>query len=114
MVTLKASERFLSALSIARPVTSRKMFGGVGIYHDGAFFAVIDDDRLYFKSDTETEAVYDAEEADRWILPQGPMPYREVSEAVLNDPAKLGERIDGAVGVFRRKQTIKKPRKAKS
>ncbi|CAN5520634.1 hypothetical protein BH11ARM2_BH11ARM2_23570 [soil metagenome] len=114
MLTPETNERLLAALNAARPVTSRKMFGGVGIYHDGAFFAVIDDDRLFFKSDAETESVYDVEKAEQWIIPQGPMPYREIGDAVLNDPVELGKRIDAAVGVFRRKQASKKPRRAKS
>ena len=38
-------------LSRIRPVTTRPMFGGVGIYADGLFFALIDDDVLYFKVD---------------------------------------------------------------
>ncbi|HEX5688719.1 MAG TPA: TfoX/Sxy family protein [Roseiflexaceae bacterium] len=32
-------------------LTSRRMFGGVGLYTDGVFFALIDDDTLYLKVD---------------------------------------------------------------
>lgn len=35
-------------------VTTRRMFGGWGIYRDGVFFALIADDTLYFKSDDES------------------------------------------------------------
>ncbi|MFN8012669.1 MAG: TfoX/Sxy family protein [Holophagaceae bacterium] len=33
---------------------ARPMFGGVGLYGDGRFFALLDDDRLYFKVDDAT------------------------------------------------------------
>ena len=34
-----------------RDIRGRSMFGGVGIYSGGFFFALIDDDTLYFKVD---------------------------------------------------------------
>ena len=36
----------------------RAMFGGYGIYHGDIFFALIDDDRLYFKTDAQTCAEF--------------------------------------------------------
>jgi len=41
-------------------VTSRRMFGGVGIYRDGAFFALIDDDVLYLKVGAHNRAEFEA------------------------------------------------------
>jgi DNA transformation protein len=35
-------------------VRSRRMFGGAGLYCDGLFFALIDDDTLYLKVDDST------------------------------------------------------------
>ena len=32
-------------------ITSRKMFGGHGIYHQGLMFGLITDDELFFKVD---------------------------------------------------------------
>jgi DNA transformation protein len=32
-------------------VITKRMFGGIGIYSDGTFFAVIDNDTLFFKVD---------------------------------------------------------------
>jgi DNA transformation protein len=32
------------------PVTAKQMFGGWGLYHDGAFFALIIDDALHLKA----------------------------------------------------------------
>ena len=36
-------------------ITSRKMFGGYGIYHDGVMIALVADDMLYLKADQTTE-----------------------------------------------------------
>jgi hypothetical protein len=41
----------LEQLAPVGPLTSRKMFGGVGLYAQGLFFALIDDDTLYLKGD---------------------------------------------------------------
>ena len=40
-------------------VTTRRMFGGWGIYRDGVFFALIAGDTLYFKSDDENRAQFE-------------------------------------------------------
>ena len=48
----------LEQLGRVAPVTSRGMFGGVGIYSAGLFFALIDDDTLYFKVDAATRPRY--------------------------------------------------------
>src|SRR4051794_604860 len=40
-------------------VTTRRMFGGWGIYRDGLFFALIAQDTLYFKSDDENRAQFE-------------------------------------------------------
>ena len=39
-------------------VTTRRMFGGVGLYADGFFFALIADDSLYFKVDDTNRGDY--------------------------------------------------------
>jgi len=41
--------------------SARRMFGGVGIYHDGVMFALIADDVLYFKVTPSNNHEYDAE-----------------------------------------------------
>ncbi len=44
-------EFVLEQLGRVTPVTGKSMFGGVGIYAQGLFFALIAEDRLYFKVD---------------------------------------------------------------
>ena len=40
-------------------VTSRAMFGGYGIFHEGLMFALIADDTLYFKVNESNRAMYE-------------------------------------------------------
>ncbi|MFQ5901401.1 MAG: TfoX/Sxy family protein [Thermodesulfobacteriota bacterium] len=56
------SEEYLEyVLDQLRPVDFRKMFGGVGLYLDGVFFALIANDILYFKVDESNRQDYEAE-----------------------------------------------------
>jgi DNA transformation protein len=41
-------------------VRARAMFGGYGIYQDDCMFAIIADDRLYFKADSTTRTEFEA------------------------------------------------------
>jgi len=40
------------------PVTSKKMFGGYGLYHQGIMFALVADDQLYLKADNAVEKYF--------------------------------------------------------
>ena len=114
-VTPEAIERLMAPMLAVRSITSKKMFGGIGIYSDGIFFAVIDDDRLYFKSDAQSDPAFDEYESAPWVLsgdPPSAMPYRELPTVILADPIQLAEWIDAAVAVAERKKTKpKSPRK---
>jgi DNA transformation protein and related proteins len=48
----------LARLNAVAPVSDRSMFGGVGLYCEGRFFALIDDDVLYFRVDDATRPEY--------------------------------------------------------
>ena len=95
----------VARLEAARPVTHRKMFGGLGVYLDGVFFAVVDDDRLYFKVDSGNLAEYEARGMEPWFpdpTSAKPSPYREVPADVLVGPGVLGDWIDASVAAARR------------
>ncbi len=83
----------LEQLAAAGRVTPRAMFGGVGLYLDGLFFALIDDDTLYFKTDDSNRPRYEQAGsrpfcpfADR---PDQSMAYWQVPADVLEDPDEL-------------------------
>lgn len=85
-------------------VTTRKMFGGAGIYFDGKFFALVDDDELYFKVDDATRPRF--EEAgchafEPWAG-QFMNGYWSVPADVLEDSAAIADWAREAVGVARK------------
>ncbi len=104
-VTDEGVRRLLAPLEAVRPITSRKMFGGVGVYCEGVFFAVVDDDRLYLKTDAELDPRFDAVGAAQWVVEGpsgGPMPYRELPGGL--GPEEVAEWVDLAVAVAVRKK----------
>lgn len=51
----------LDVLLPVKGVTVRRMFGGAGVYCEGLMFAIIDDDRLYLKTDATGQDAFKAE-----------------------------------------------------
>lgn len=86
-------------------VTHRAMFGGVGVYADGLFFAILDDDTTYFKADERTREAFEARGMGPFLPygdPARPMGYYQLPPDALEDPAELGGWVDDAVAVARR------------
>jgi DNA transformation protein and related proteins len=88
-----------------RGIRARSMFGGVGLYGGELFFALIDDDTLYFKVDESNRPDFEA----RGMGPFQPsgeegetMGYYRVPEDLLEDPEVLGQWAEKALDVARR------------
>jgi DNA transformation protein len=56
------------ALQPLGAVTMRKMMGGATLYLDGVVFAILDEGEIWFKSDAEADAVWDAEGRERFSI----------------------------------------------
>ncbi len=99
----------LEQLGRVTPVTGKSMFGGVGIYAQGLFFALIADDRLYFKVNDATRPDFERQgmEPFRPFGEDHAMGYYEVPADVLEDVAQLDlwmrKAIDVAARAKRRK-----------
>ena len=80
-------------LSELGPVAVRRMFGGAGLYFDGRFFGLVDDDVVYFKvgEDNRLDYVERGMEAFRPGAGEASMRYFEVPGDVLEDQAELAE-----------------------
>ncbi|MEL6838896.1 MAG: TfoX/Sxy family protein [Pseudomonadota bacterium] len=64
-------------------ITSRKMFGGLGLYHDGVIFAVVSSaGRVYVKTTADAAAALAAAGAEQFHN----MPYWSLPESALDDP----------------------------
>lgn len=51
-------DHVIACLSRATEVAYRRIFNGVGIYHQGVQFALIINNRLYFRADDYSRALY--------------------------------------------------------
>ena len=94
-------EFVLEQLGRGTPVTGKSMFGGVGIYAHELFFALIAEDRLYFKVDDATRPEFE----ERGMEPFRPfgedsaMGYYEVPVDVVEDVAQLETWMKKAIEV---------------
>lgn len=86
-------------------IRGRSMFGGVGIYSRGFFFALIADDTLYFKVDQSNRPDFEARGTGPF-RPYGEdgevMQYYRVSDDLLEDPEALGLWAEKAIIVAQR------------
>jgi DNA transformation protein and related proteins len=94
-------EFVLEQLGRVTPVTGRSMFGGVGIYARGLFFALIAEDRLYFKVDEATRPEFEQRgmEPFRPFGEDSAMGYYEVPADVMEDLAQLEPWMQKAIDV---------------
>lgn len=121
-VTMPVSNSYrdyvLEQLAVAGSVTAKKMFGGVGLYLDGLFFALIADDRLYFKVDDTNRSDYEAVGMGSF-QPYDDKPYTmqyyEVPVEILEDGVDLciWAKKALAVAVHRSVTAAKPPKKAR-
>lgn len=106
-------EFVLEQLGRVAPVTSRGMFGGVGVYSDGLFFALMDDDALYLKVDDRNRGDFEAAGMGpfRPFPDAQPMGYYELPAELLDDADLLRPWIFKALDVARAARAGKrKPR----
>jgi DNA transformation protein len=86
-------------------IRAQSMFGGVGIYGGNRFFALIDEDVLYFKVDDSNRFQFESR-GMRPFQPYGPegevMQYYQVPDDVLEDPEELGRWAEAALEVAAR------------
>jgi DNA transformation protein and related proteins len=93
----------LDQLAALPDVRARAMFGAHGLYSDGKFFAILDEGRLFFKTDAETEEEYLARgmtpfsyEKDGRVFT---FRYHEVPPEILEQPPELAQWARRAVAV---------------
>ena len=94
-------------------VTVRRMFGGAGLYHDGLFFGVLDDDEVFFRVDDATRPRYEARGARPFapMANEAPMRgYYQVPPEILEDRQALVAWASDAVTAAR---TAKAPQRSR-
>jgi DNA transformation protein len=99
-------------------VTTRRMFGGVGLYSGELFFGLIDDDTLFFKADSSNSAGYLARRMPRFMAPaEGPASdkgYFQVPADIIEEGETLVAWARQSVAVALTAQAAKSKPRAKS
>lgn len=93
----------------------RAMFGGYGIYQDDCMFALIADDRLYFKADDTTRAGFEAKGLRPFTYgARGKtmtMQYYEAPPDVFEEHEAMRTWVQKAYGAAVRARQARAPRK---
>ena len=106
-------------LDACGPITTKRMFGGIGIYSGDIFFALIDDDVLFLKVDDSTRPDF-VREGCAPFRPYGDdresKNYYSVPVAVLEDADALTawSRKAIAVAIAAKSLRTRPPRRARS
>jgi DNA transformation protein len=113
-------DQALELLDGLGPLRPKRMFGAVGLYCDELFFAVLDEETLYFKVDGESEALFREAGSGPFTFEKDgetvAMGYWRIPETAMDDPeeavrwARLG--VDAALRA-RAKKPKPKPKTAK-
>jgi len=91
-------------------VSTRRMFGGIGLYSGEWFFALIDDDVLFFKVDDANRADY-VSRGMKAFMPfpgQPSLGYFQVPEDVIEEAEELTRWARRSVEVAQRAKSKKK------
>jgi DNA transformation protein len=92
-------------------VSVRKMFGGYGLYREGLMFALIVEDELYFKTDTENLARFEQADSHPFVYQSKTrtvkMSYWSAPAASLDSAAEMSEWCLSAYGAALRGQAGK-------
>ena len=104
----------LEQLAALPAVRSNRMFGGVGLYSDGLFFGLIDDDTLYFKTGPDNVADYLSRSMPKFMpFPDktgAVMGYHQVPADVIEEPELLVEWARRSVAIALSSQAAKAAR----
>ena len=108
----------LEQLSGLNSLRSNRMFGGIGLYSDGLFFGLIDDDTLFFKTDASNADEYRARRMPRFMpfpdRPEAVLGYHQVPADIIEDVESLTLWARKAVAVALNAQAAKAARSARS
>jgi DNA transformation protein len=90
-VSPELEDYIVGQLEAAGTIRVKRMFGGVGLYLDDVFCAIIGggSGRLYLKVDDSNRPDYERESMEPFRTPKGTMSYYTVPEHVIDDALTL-------------------------
>ncbi len=93
-----SAERLQLALSPLGEISTRKMFGGYGVFESGTMFALVDSQGdIFFKADSTNLERFEEAGSTK----HGRMPYYRVPDTVLDDEHALHEWAQSSIEVSR-------------
>ncbi|MEO0446251.1 MAG: TfoX/Sxy family protein [Verrucomicrobiota bacterium] len=112
-----ALEAILELLAPFEAVTSRRMFGGVGLFRESLMFALMADGILYLKADDESVSAFQEQELPPFQYQRGDqlasMDYYLCPESALESTANFRPWAELAFAAAVRKDEAKPPSKRK-
>lgn len=110
-------EWVIEAMEEAGTVTSRAMMGGHTLYCEGVTFAIVAKGQIWFKSDAETDAEWEAAGCEKFTYERegklATMNYRLAPDDVYDYPEELRRWAEVGLVAGRGAAARKKPRKPK-
>ena len=109
-------DRFDDLFAPFGKIAVRRMFGGEGLFRDGLMFAIVHEDRLYFKTSEESRQAFIAEGAGplfyKFKNAEGVLTsYYELPDRLYDDPDELADWASAAFAAAQQSPTAKKMRK---
>ena len=102
----------VETLRVLGPVDARRMFGAWGLYHRGAFFALVSQGTLYLKTDDRNRAGFDALGLEPFSFVKSGETivtgYRAAPDEALEDPRVMAKWARGAYEAALRKRAKKR------
>jgi DNA transformation protein len=104
------------AMAPVGEVTHRPMMGAAVLYCDGAVFAVVDEDSIWFKADRVSDAEWDALACPRFTFEGkdgevGSLNYRRAPDGVYDDADEFRQLAALGLAAGRRNPPKRKPAK---
>ena len=95
-VSVDAATELVERLAVIDGITSKKMFGGNGIFHDGKMFGIVDSKGQYFlKADDTNREEFETAGAEK----HGRMPYYSIPASVLDDRETLISWVSKSIAI---------------
>lgn len=81
----------LEAMTAVAPISYRRIFNGIGIYHLGVQFAIILHEHIYFRASEESRCLFEARQMPAFQPRGADMVsfFFQLPEEILNQPEEL-------------------------
>jgi len=108
-------DRFDDLFAPFGKIVVRRMFGGEGLFRDGLMFAIVHEEKLYFKTSEESRQAFIAEGVGplffKFKNAEGVLTsYYELPDRLYDDPEELAQWARAAFAVALESPTAKKKR----